>query len=120
MDNRSILNSWSENNKKKFLAVRNKFKEYNESLQIEDLNEANLVKIAKFFQKYWKNNSTFIKRWQDIRAFFRNCKNEEISPDVMEEIFSVIDSAASIVKAKERVCMKAINEYTKLICKIKL
>ena len=73
MDNRSILNSWSENNKKKFLAVRNKFKEYNESLQIEDLNEANLVKIAKFFQKYWKNNSTFIKRWQDIRAFFRWC-----------------------------------------------
>ncbi|MBP3565858.1 MAG: tyrosine-type recombinase/integrase [Alistipes sp.] len=73
MNNRSILNSWSENNKKKFLAVRNKFKEYNESLQIEELSEANLVMIAKFFQKYWKNNSTFIKRWQDIRAFFRWC-----------------------------------------------
>lgn len=43
-----------------------------------------------------------MKTVTDIKAFFRNCKNEEISSDVMEEIFSVIDSAASIVKAKER------------------
>ena len=73
MENRSLLNSWSENNKKKYISVRNKFKNYNPSLQIEELSESNLVQIAKFFQKSWKNNSTFVKRWQDIRAFFKWC-----------------------------------------------
>lgn len=73
MDIRSLLNSWSENNKKKYSAIRNKFQKYNPSLQIEELSEANLVKIAKFFQKYWRNNSTFNKRWQDVRAFFKWC-----------------------------------------------
>ena len=73
MDNRSLLNSWSENNKKKYLAIRNKLQKYDSSLQIEELSESNLVKIVKFFQKSWKNNSTFVKRWQDIRAFFKWC-----------------------------------------------
>ena len=61
---------------------------------------------ALYLPKFSDDNSCFenqvIKTVPDIKAFFRNCKNEEISPDVMEEIFSVIDSAASIVKAKER------------------
>ena len=61
---------------------------------------------ALYLPKFSDDNSCFenqvIKTVSDIRVFFRNCKNEEISPDVMEEIFSVIDSAASIVKAKER------------------
>ena len=77
MDNRSILNSWSENNKKKYIAIRNKFREHNPSLRIEDLSESNLLNIAKFFQKYWKNNSTFTKRWQDIRAFFKWCDDND-------------------------------------------
>ncbi|MBQ5775196.1 MAG: hypothetical protein IIW05_04940, partial [Paludibacteraceae bacterium] len=51
----------------------NKFQEYNPSLQIEELSEQTLLQIAKFFQRYWKNNSTFTKRWQDIRAFFKWC-----------------------------------------------
>ena len=43
MDIRSLLNSWSENNRKKYRAIRNKFQKYNPSLQIEELSEANLV-----------------------------------------------------------------------------
>ena len=73
MENRSILNSWSDNNKKKYIAIKNKFQEHNPSLQIEELSEQTLLQIAKFFQRYWKNNSTFTKRWQDIRAFFKWC-----------------------------------------------
>lgn len=73
VENRSMLNSWSANNKKKFNAIRNKFSLYNSMLQIEELDEGALINVAKFFQKYWKNNDTFRKRWQDIRSFFRWC-----------------------------------------------
>ena len=62
---------------------------------------------ALYLPKYSDNidsfENTVIKTINDLKVFFKSSKSQEIDDDVMEEIFSIIDSASSIVKAKERV-----------------
>lgn len=77
MASRGIQNSWSEGTYKKFMGIRNKFAEFDSNLRIEDLDEQKLTAIISHFQRYWENNSTFTKRWQDVNAFFKWCNTND-------------------------------------------
>ena len=83
-ERRSTLNTWSKNTQKKYSAIRRKLEMFDVELGIEDLNEAKLTELTAFLQQYWKNNSTFTKRWQDMTAFFKWCNdnNYPIHTDV--------------------------------------
>ena len=75
IENRATLNSWSANTKKKYNAIRAKLTAFDPSLKIEDLDNSRLTALVAFFQRYWKQNTTFTKRWQDIGAFFKWCRD---------------------------------------------
>lgn len=72
---RATLNTWSANTKKKYNTIRAKLAAFDSSLKIENLTNTKLTAMVVFFQKYWKQNTTFTKRWQDIGAFFKWCRD---------------------------------------------
>lgn len=82
----STLHTWSDRTKKKYAGIRRKFVLFDAELMIEELNEVKLTELITFLQQYWKNNTTFTKRWRDTFAFFNWC-NENVYPihaDVMK------------------------------------
>lgn len=64
------------------------------------------LKSALFLPEFSEDScdieNDVLKNANDIKAFFGAAKNDPIDFDVMDEIFSIIDSSTAIVKPKER------------------
>lgn len=66
-------------------------------------NLSSALYLPKYSDSTADIESRVVKTVADLKSFFKDCKCGELSEEVMSEIFSIIDSSSSIVKAKERV-----------------
>ncbi len=66
-------------------------------------NLSSALYLPKYSDDTSETENTVLKTVTDIRSFFKENKESEIDDEIMQEIFSIIDAASSIVKAKERV-----------------